>query len=99
MNKFTRFETFISDLAAGVHDLATGELRLSLTNMRPDEGRVLADITEIGYQQCSDRSLSSTLVRKGSGIRLSIDDLTLTASGVVGPFRYFVVYSASAANK
>lgn len=98
MNKFTRFDTFIGDLASGKHNLASDDLILVLTNSKPTGG-VLADIAEISYRQCSPRILTTRLERKSGGIRLFIDDLTLTASGVVGPFRYFVVCNGTAADR
>lgn len=99
MNKpFNRFDTCFTDLACGKHDLASDDLLLALTNTEPS-GRVLADIAEISYRQCSPRVLTSKLERNGGGIRLFIDDMKLTASGVVGPFRYFVVCNGSAADR
>jgi hypothetical protein len=98
MDKFTRFDTFIGDLACGRHDLASDTFALALTNAKPS-GVVLADIDEISYQQCSPRAVTSKLERTGGGIRLCFDELTLSASGIVGPFRYFVVYNASSEEK
>lgn len=92
MNKFTRSDTFIGDLATGGHDLANDQMVLALTNAKPS-GSVLADIAQVSYRQCSPRDLTTRLERNNGGIRLFIDELTLTASGVVGPFRYFVVYN------
>jgi hypothetical protein len=101
MATFVRFHQFAEDLAKGVHNLATGDLRYALTNAAPDAAAdaVLADLTSVlsagnGYPS-GGIALTGTTVEQSGGIApLLTDDKTLTASGgSIGPFRYVVLYN------
>ncbi len=102
MASYVKFQCFVEDLAEGVHDLASDQLAVALSNTAPtvatdDE---LADITEVSYANCSARALTtSSSAQSGGTYKLVIADLLLEASGGnVGPFQYIVIYNDDAAN-
>lgn len=95
MAVFNKFNVFAKDVAEGKHNLATNQLRVALTNTAPvATNQVLSDITEISYTNLSSRNVTTTSSSQTSGTyKLVLADLTLTASGPVGPFRYAVLYN------
>lgn len=97
---YNKFNAFVADVANKVHNLGSDQLKVALTNSAPvATNTVLANITEISYTNCSTRNLSLTSSSQSSGTyKLILTDLTLTASGTVGPFRYVVVYNSTAAS-
>jgi hypothetical protein len=105
MATFTKLNGFVEHLAEGVHNLGSGALTLALSNTAPgSEGTpptgstaacILANVTQISYTNCSSRVLTTaSSLQTGGTYALSVNDLTLTASGgTVGPFRYVYVYN------
>lgn len=96
MATYVKFNQFVEDKAHGVHNLSSDQLVVALTNTAPTAAtdEVLANITEISYTNCSSRNITTTSSAHTSGTyKLTLTDLTLTASGTVGPFRYVVVYN------
>lgn len=96
MATYTKFRPFVEQLAEGVHNFETHQLKVALTNSAPSvNNSVLADITEISYTNCSSRNVTTTSSSQTGGVyKLVCTDLTLTASGgTVGPFRYVVLYN------
>ena len=95
MATFTKFQPFVENLAEGVHNLATGQLVVALTNTAPSAANsVLADITQIAYTNLSSRNITTTSSSQTTGTySLVLTDLVLTATGAVGPFRYVVIYN------
>jgi hypothetical protein len=96
MATFNKFNAFAENVAEGVHNLGSNQLRIALTNTAPVAGNsVLADLTEISYTNCSSRLVTTTSSTQTAGVyKLVLDDLVLTASGgSVGPFRYVVIYN------
>ena len=101
MATFVRFHQFAEDLAKGVHNLATADLRYALTNDAPDAATdaVLADLTGLlsagsGYPSGGIALTGTTIEQTGGIAPLLTDDKTLTASGgSIGPFRYVVLYN------
>lgn len=96
MATFTKFHPFVENLAEGVHNLGTGQIKLALTNTAPTSAdATLSEITEVAYTYCSSRNVTTSSSSQTSGTySLVLTDLTLTASGgAVGPFRYVVVYN------
>jgi hypothetical protein len=100
MATFTKFQPFVEKLAEKVHNLGSDQLVVALTNSAPSAANgVLADITQISYTNLSSRNLTTTSSSQTSGTyKLVLADLTLTASGAVGPFRYVVIYNDTAAS-
>jgi hypothetical protein len=96
---YTKFQQFVEDLAEGKHDLGSDQIKVALTNTAPvNTNGVLADLTEISYTNCSSRNITtSASAQTGGTYKLTLADLTLTASGgSVGPFRYVVLYNDTA---
>ena len=100
MASFTKFQPFVEDLAEGVHNLGSDQLAVALTNSAPSAtDDQLSDITEITYTNLSSREVTTSTSAQTTGTyKLVCADLTLTASGAVGPFRYVVLYNDDATN-
>ena len=94
MAAYTKIDSFVENLAEKQIDLSGAALTIALTNTAHtatwDE---LADLTEISYTNLSARVLTVGASSQTSGTyKLVLEDLTLTASGAVGPFRYIYIY-------
>lgn len=101
MAAFNKFNSFTEALAEKVHNLASDQITVALTNVVPVAGNtVLANLTEIAYTFCSSRNVTTTSSSQAAGVyKLILQDLTLTASGgAVGPFQYVVLYNNTATN-
>jgi hypothetical protein len=98
---FAFFDAYAADVHHGVHNLATNQLVVALTNTAPDAAgdAVLADITQITYTNISGNPTSRQITtvsssQTGGTYKLAVQDQALTASGgSFGPFRYAVVYN------
>jgi hypothetical protein len=101
MATFTKVDSFNESAAEKIHNLGSDTLMVALTNTAPlVSNTVLVNITEISYTNLSSRVLTTTSSSTSAGVyRLILADLTLTASGAVGPFRYAVIYNNTATNK
>lgn len=112
MATFTKLNGFVEHLAEKVHNLGSDQLAVALSNTAPgSEGTpptgstaacVLANVTQISYTNLSGatpRNLTTSSSAQSSGTyKLVIDDLVLTATGSVGPFRYVYLYNDTATN-
>lgn len=97
MATFTCFNAFSVDLTAGKHDFTSHNYKVMLTNTAPvATNAVKADITDIsagnGYTAGGS---ASAITRSASGTteKLIAADVTFTATGAIGPFRYAVLYN------
>jgi len=102
MATYTKFQKFPLALASAKHNLVTAQLTVALTNSAPSAANddELADISEVSYANVSTRNITTTsCTQTGGTLSLILADLTLTASGAVGPFQYIVIYNDSATNK
>lgn len=88
-NKFNSWVEVWSEAA----NLGTDQFAVALTNVAPAAANtVIADITEISYANLSSRLVTTTSSSQAAGTyTLVLQDLTLTASGVVPTFRYVVL--------
>lgn len=98
MAAFNKFNQFTDDLAKGVHNLATGALKVMLTNAAPAAtNTVKANLTEIGAGNgyaAGGSATTGSLSNAGGVEKLICTDVTITASGgSIGPFRYAVLYN------
>jgi hypothetical protein len=104
MAAFVKLNGFVEHLAEKVHNLGSDQLVLALSNTAPgSEGTppsgstpacVLANVTQISYANVSSRNLTVSSSAQTSGTyRLIINDITLSATGTVGPFRYVYIYN------
>lgn len=99
MATFQKFNQFVEDIAKGVHNLSTGQLKVALTNTAPVAANsVYADLTSplatTNLSGATPFNVTTTSAEQTSGtLSLVLVDLTLTATGAVGPFRYVVLYN------
>lgn len=100
MATFTKFYCFAEDMAEKKHNLATDTLKMALTNSAPSQtNTILANITQVSLANLSSTTLVQLTSSQTLGVyRLVINDITLTASGTVGPFRYMVIYNDTASS-
>ena len=94
MASFVKINSFVENLAEKLIDLSGAALTVALTNTaHEDAWDELADLTEVAYTNCSSRVITVTTSAQTAGTyKLVCADLTLTASGAVGPFRYVYIY-------
>lgn len=94
MASYVKINSFIENLAEKKIDLSGAELTVALTNTaHEDAWDELADLTQVEYTNCSSRVLTvSSSSQTGGTYKLVLADLTLTATGDVGPFRYIYIY-------
>lgn len=107
MATFNKVYGFVEHLAEKMHNLGADQLVVALSNTapsaettRPDlltANCILANVSQISYTNCSSRNLTTSTSSQSSGTyALVLADLTLTATGTVGPFRYVYIYNSSA---
>ena len=98
MATFNKFDCFVEDLAEKRHDLGADLLKIMLTNVAPvATNTVKANLTEIaaagGYTAGGTAATISSSSQTSGTYKLVLADVTFTATGAVGPFRYFVLYN------
>ena len=91
---FTKINSFVENLAEKLIDLSGAALTVALTNTaHTSTWDELADLTEVSYANCSSRVITVGASSQTAGTyKLVCTDLTLTASGAVGPFQYIYIY-------
>lgn len=100
MATFNKFNQFVSDLAAGVHNFtsdATSTITVALcaaANAPVATNTVLANLTQVSYTNLSSRVVTGVSCSQVSGtMHLAATDLVLTATGAVATFRYVALYN------
>lgn len=97
MATFVKFQDFVEALGLGEHNLNTDTLKVYLTNAAPSasddaDKTDLAEISnENGYTAPVD--IQNTWSESGGTGTLAGVDVTIEATGSVGPFRYAVIYN------
>jgi len=101
MATFVLIPDWLENMAENA-DLESDQFVIALSNTAPgaestdptgDGDGILANITEVAYTNCSSRDITTTSsTQTGGTYILILADITLTASGDVGPFRYVYVY-------
>jgi hypothetical protein len=102
MASFNKINSFVENLAEKVHNLQSDTLTVALcaaANAPVATNTVLANLTQASYTNLSSRACTVSSSAQTSGTyKLVVNDLVLTASGAVGPFRYVVLYDDTATN-
>lgn len=98
MATFNKFNQFVEDVGLGVHNLATGTLKVALTNTAPNAtDATLSQITQIsngnGYTTGGSTAASNAYSETSGTAKLTATDVVFTAFGSMGPFRYAVLYN------
>ena len=102
MATYTKVNSFVEALAEKVHNLGSDPLKVALTNTAPTASGTtkLADLTGGITSGFDGMTITTTSSSQSSGTyKLVLADLTMTATGAVGPFRYVVIYNDTASNK
>ena len=103
MATYTKFQQFVEDLAHGVHNFDSDTIKVALSNASnapsASADAVLADITTVSTANLDGVTLTKSSSGQTSGTYKYVpNDLTMTASGAVGPFRYVIIYNDTAAS-
>jgi hypothetical protein len=102
MAAYQKFQAFVEHLAEGVHNFSsdsTCTITVALCNAANAPNlathATLSQLTQIAYTNLSSRVVSvSSSAQTGGTYKLTVADLTLTASGgAAAPFRYVVLYN------
>jgi len=100
MAAYNKFNGFVEAIAEKKHDLGADTIKVALCNAANAPvatNSVLADLTTVSTANLSP--LTPTLIsssQTGGTYSLVLQDLTMTASAAVGPFRYVVLYNDTA---
>lgn len=100
MATFNKINAFTKGLGDKLFNLGTDQFVIALTNTaHTSTWDRLTDLTQISYTNLSSRNITTTSWTQTSGTaKLILADLTLTATGSVGPFRYVYVYDDTSTN-
>ena len=98
MATYTKFQSFVEALAEGVHNLSSDTIKVALSNASNapsvSADAVLGDITTVSTANLDSVTLTKSSSGQTSGTYKYIpNDLTMTANGAVGPFRYVIIYN------
>jgi hypothetical protein len=99
-----KFYCLTADLAHGVHDLGSDELKFILTDTAPLlTSTVVGDIAQIsaggGYPAGGIAINVLSSGQTGGIYRLMLEDYIFTATGPVESFRYIVLYNNTSSSK
>lgn len=100
---FNKFNTFVLELGKGTHNFPSDTVKVVLSNSAPSAANTkLSDITQIsgtnGYTTGGSTATVSSWTQSSGTAKLILADVTFSASGSVGPFRYAVLYNDTAPN-
>lgn len=102
---FNKFDKFVLNLGSKVFNLATDQIKVALTNTAPTPAsddrysNLTSPLATTNLSGANPFNVTTTSFTQTSGTaKLILADLVLTATGAVGPFRYVVLYSDTAAN-
>lgn len=104
MAAYTKFNSFVKNVAEKVYNLGSDTLKIALTNTAPvATNTVLANITQIananGYTTGGTAASITSSTQTSGTYKLVLGDVTFTASGgSIGPLQYAVLYDDTATN-
>jgi hypothetical protein len=90
----SKINSFVENLAKKGIDLSGAGLTVALTNTaHTSTWDELADLTQVAYTNLSSRVITvSSCAQTAGTLKLVCDDLSLSATGAVGPFQYVYIY-------
>lgn len=93
MATYNKFNAWAETMVESAN-LGSDQFVIALCNVAPvATNSVLADLTQITYTNLSSRNVTTvSSTQTGGTFSLTLQDLVLTASGSVGPFRYVVLF-------
>ena len=102
---FVKIDKFVLNLGKKVFDLSSDQIKVALSNTAPTVATAnqYSDITSpiagTNLSGATPFNVTTTSFLQTSGTaKLILADLTLTATGAVGPFRYVILYDDTATN-
>ena len=97
---YSKFQCFVGDLGGKVHNLDTDTLKIYLSNAAPSATHtVKTDIAEIatGSGYAGPIDIAGVWAQTGGVGTLTATGTVITAAGgSIGPFRYVILYNATA---
>lgn len=103
---FNKYQKFVLHLVDGTtFNFSTDTLKVALSNTAPDQTNndVLGDITEIsagnGYSSGGTQATLVSSSQSSGTYKLVLNNVTFTATGAVGPFRYAILYDNTTSSK
>jgi len=100
---FSKFSVLVQDLGRGYHNWSTDSLKVHLTNATPSPNNTAygtpADLSTSGGYTAGGTAIINSWTREASVATLSGSDVSWGATGVIGPFRYAVLYNSSTTTK
>jgi hypothetical protein len=99
MATFNKFDQFVEDKNHGVHDFSSDTLKLYLTNTVPSASADAVKGDLAGISGYTEPTITVSSSGQTAGVyKLVLADVTITAAGPVGPFRYVVIYNDTPAS-
>lgn len=102
MASYVKFYTFVQYLANGSYNCASDTFKVSLSNTAPTASTnttFSTDITEIsagnGYSAGGTAATGNSSSQSSGTETFALNNVTFTATGTVGPFRYVVLYDST----
>ena len=99
MATYNKFQPWVEYLAEGVN-CGSDTFKVALTNSAPTATNgILGDLTTVSTTNLDTVTLvTASSSQSGGTFKLDFNDLTMTASGSVGPFQYVVIYDDTVVN-
>jgi hypothetical protein len=105
---FTKYNSFIDEVAKAGHNLATAVFKLALTNTAPNAASDTVWNTTVapppvaagGYPAGGNTLTTASAATTAGVFKLVLNDTVFTATAAgIGPFRYAILYNSTASNK
>ena len=104
---FNKYNLFVDEVSKGGHNLQTAVYKAALTNTAPNAATDSVWSTGVypppagaaGYPAGGNTLTTTSATTSGGAFKLVLADTVFTATGIIGPFRYAILYNSSAANK
>jgi hypothetical protein len=106
MAAFTKYNSFVDQLSKAGHNLQTCVYKLALTNTAPAATDTVwsaaaypPPASALGYPAGGNTpTVTSATTTAGVFKLILVDSVFTAAGGVIGPFRYVILYNSTAAN-